>query len=303
MDESVHLSVSILDRYLHRHVQDVTRDRAQVVGAAALMLAAKAAQRDDADEVLEPAHLVASGGGAFTRTRLLEEETDMALALNYDLFRPTACTFLFQSFTRWRREREASGGVTDNAWTCFVARARTLCELCLLDSRTQSTFAPSTVATSAATVAARTLGWSTLAASASIRACVSSIRRFARTDSPMRRERVPHVHKRWEIVAVGGDACQTSASLIDLLLLELRRSTGSTGGGDDDDELGGVEVVDDDGWRLIPAPCTRQRQQQQHPPSRARGHVRKRNEASPVDSDTHLPKRRINLNRVRAADC
>lgn len=88
LPQTLFLSVALLDRYLA--ARQVLRQRLQLVGVTALMMAAKF------EEVYPPQlkDYVAVCDNAYTRTELLSTEAEILAALNFEIARPTSYSFL-----------------------------------------------------------------------------------------------------------------------------------------------------------------------------------------------------------------
>lgn len=86
--ETLYLTVNVLDRYLEKH--EVRRSRLQLVGVAALLIAAKY------EEIYPPElnDLVFVTDKAYTAREILETECVIMKALDYQLTLPTIHTFL-----------------------------------------------------------------------------------------------------------------------------------------------------------------------------------------------------------------
>lgn len=113
--QTLFMTVALIDRFLS--AREVTRGRLQLVGVAALMIVGKY------EEIYPPLvkDYVAVCDNAYSKAEVLAMESEMLLAFNFDLNRPSALVFL--EFLRQRTELDEKG----------FAFARYLLETALLD--------------------------------------------------------------------------------------------------------------------------------------------------------------------------
>lgn len=138
--ESLFLAVSYVDRYLSSIA--VPHNRLQLVGSAALMLAAKL----DGSDVPELSEYLYTAAGNCTKEELLYMEKTVFEILSYDISAPTTYYFL-QRFA-----------AVDKAPDSVTLLAQYVCELALLDDDPFLRFPPSLIGAAALCLASHTLG-------------------------------------------------------------------------------------------------------------------------------------------------
>ena len=140
LQETLYLSVAILDRYLQASAEKVSRKQLQLVGVTAMFIAAKY------EEMYAPeiGDFVYITDNAYTATQIREMETKVLAALRFDLGRPLPLHFL--------RRNSKAGQVDATAHTL----AKYVMELTLMDYGFAHV-APSEIAASALAFALKTL--------------------------------------------------------------------------------------------------------------------------------------------------
>ena len=136
--ETLYLTVNMLDRYLQ--MKQVRRSKLQLVGVACMSLAAKY-EEIYPPELRDYVHVT---DRAYSRSEIVEMETDVAQALQYNLTVPTIHSFL----CRFLKAAHADRTMVQLA--CFLAE-RTLQEYSMCQ------FLPSVIAASAVLVARKSL--------------------------------------------------------------------------------------------------------------------------------------------------
>ena len=136
--ESLYLTVMLIDRYLEK--KQVRRSKLQLVGVAALLLAAKY------EEIYPPElrDLVHITDRAYNKQEILEMESEIAISLDYQLTIPTVHSFL----CRYLKAAHADRTMVQLA--CYLAE-RTLQEYGMVK------FLPSTVAATAVYISRKSL--------------------------------------------------------------------------------------------------------------------------------------------------
>lgn len=136
--ESLYICTQIIDRYLE--LKQVRRSKLQLVGVAALLLAAKY------EEIYPPElkELVYITDKAYNRSEIVEMETDIANTLNYYFTVPTIHSFLCRYLKAAHADR------TMVQLSCYLAE-RTLQEYSLIR------FRPSTLAAASVYIARKSL--------------------------------------------------------------------------------------------------------------------------------------------------
>lgn len=136
--ESLYITVQIIDRYLQ--VRQVRRSRLQLVGVAALLVAAKY------EEIYPPElrELVYITDKAYNKQEILEMESDILLTLDFQLTVPTVHTFLCRYLKAAHADR------TMVQLSCYLTE-RSLQEYTMLR------FSPSLIAATAVLVARKSL--------------------------------------------------------------------------------------------------------------------------------------------------
>jgi cyclin B len=139
--ETIYLTVNILDRYLQQNHQ-VRRSKLQLVGVASILLAAKYEEISPP----QPSEFVWMCDNAYTVKEILEMETTVCIALQFNLTVPTPLTFL----CRYLKAAYANRAMVQ--MSCYLT------ERCLQEYSMQK-FLPSVIAATA------------------IRACLMSLKR------------------------------------------------------------------------------------------------------------------------------
>lgn len=136
--ESLYITTQIIDRYLQ--VRQVRRSRLQLVGVAALLVAAKY------EEIYPPElrELVYITDKAYNKQEILEMESDILLTLDFQLTVPTVHTFLCRYLKAAHADR------TMVQLSCYLTE-RSLQEYSMLR------FSPSLIAATAVLVARKSL--------------------------------------------------------------------------------------------------------------------------------------------------